>query len=191
MPKHTLAITAHRYLRHVSGILKSNTWRSLSGCVSAFSLNAVRLGSHTCTRTRKRDVISCKIACAVDAIVPTLNPLSLFHTAQFLICTYNSMMDAHALPLWAPSIYISNGALLCVCVYVYMSACTLLFSSLQLHILSYLFSLFATVFLLPPSDPFELTSFALALLLVFRTDSSYGRWNEAMGVWTEGVCVVR
>jgi len=37
--------------------------------------------------------------------------------------------------------------------------------------------------------PFELTSFALSLLLVFRTDSSYARWNEALGVWTEGVCV--
>ena len=42
----------------------------------------------------------------------------------------------------------------------------------------------------PPAGPFELTSFALALLLVFRTDSSYGRWNEAMEIWTEGARLV-
>lgn len=29
-----------------------------------------------------------------------------------------------------------------------------------------------------PIEPFQLTSFALSLLLVFRTNSSYGRWNE-------------
>uniref|UniRef100_A0A7S0S479 Bestrophin homolog n=1 Tax=Chlamydomonas leiostraca TaxID=1034604 RepID=A0A7S0S479_9CHLO len=39
--------------------------------------------------------------------------------------------------------------------------------------------------LLQMSDgPFELTSFALSLLLVFRTDSSYGRWLEAMNTWS-------
>jgi predicted membrane chloride channel (bestrophin family) len=34
--------------------------------------------------------------------------------------------------------------------------------------------------------PLELTSFALSLLLVFRTDSSYARWNDALKVWSEG-----
>lgn len=29
-----------------------------------------------------------------------------------------------------------------------------------------------------PIEPFQLTSFALSLLLVFRTNSSYGRWYE-------------
>lgn len=29
-----------------------------------------------------------------------------------------------------------------------------------------------------PMEPFQLTSFALSLLLVFRTNSSYGRWYE-------------
>lgn len=33
--------------------------------------------------------------------------------------------------------------------------------------------------------PFELTSFALSLLLVFRTDTSYARWNEALTTWSE------
>eukprot|EP01025_Chloroclados_australasicus_P059768 TRINITY_DN7577_c0_g2_i4.p1 TRINITY_DN7577_c0_g2~~TRINITY_DN7577_c0_g2_i4.p1 ORF type:complete len:237 (-),score=16.68 TRINITY_DN7577_c0_g2_i4:63-773(-) len=33
------------------------------------------------------------------------------------------------------------------------------------------------------SDPFSLSSFALALLLVFRTDASYGRWEEAHRCW--------
>ncbi|MEW5303003.1 MAG: hypothetical protein WDW36_005736 [Sanguina aurantia] len=32
--------------------------------------------------------------------------------------------------------------------------------------------------------PFELTSFALALLLVFRTDTSYSRWSEALTTWS-------
>ncbi|GFR39627.1 hypothetical protein Agub_g92, partial [Astrephomene gubernaculifera] len=31
--------------------------------------------------------------------------------------------------------------------------------------------------------PFQLTSFALSLLLVFRTDASYGRWCAAMDAW--------
>jgi predicted membrane chloride channel (bestrophin family) len=30
-----------------------------------------------------------------------------------------------------------------------------------------------------PMTAFQLTSFALSLLLVFRTNSSYGRWHEA------------
>lgn len=29
-----------------------------------------------------------------------------------------------------------------------------------------------------PIEPFQLTSFALSLLLVFRTNSSYSRWYE-------------
>lgn len=29
-----------------------------------------------------------------------------------------------------------------------------------------------------PIEPFQLTSFALSLLLVFRTNSSYARWYE-------------
>eukprot|EP01024_Parvocaulis_polyphysoides_P028684 TRINITY_DN25876_c1_g1_i2.p1 TRINITY_DN25876_c1_g1~~TRINITY_DN25876_c1_g1_i2.p1 ORF type:complete len:241 (-),score=7.40 TRINITY_DN25876_c1_g1_i2:36-758(-) len=35
------------------------------------------------------------------------------------------------------------------------------------------------------SDPFSLSSFALALLLVFRTDASYGRWEEAQRCWEQ------
>lgn len=31
--------------------------------------------------------------------------------------------------------------------------------------------------------PFQLTSFALSLLLVFRTDASYSRWCAALGAW--------
>lgn len=31
--------------------------------------------------------------------------------------------------------------------------------------------------------PFNLTSFALSLLLVFRTNSSYSRWAEARSIW--------
>ena len=31
--------------------------------------------------------------------------------------------------------------------------------------------------------PLSLTSFALSLLLVFRTNTSYGRWNEARVIW--------
>ncbi|KAG2448552.1 hypothetical protein HYH02_006443 [Chlamydomonas schloesseri] len=33
--------------------------------------------------------------------------------------------------------------------------------------------------------PFQLTSFALSLLLVFRTDASYSRWCAAMDAWSE------
>ena len=38
--------------------------------------------------------------------------------------------------------------------------------------------------LLMPTAPFDLTSFALALLLVFRTNSSYDRFVEVTGVWS-------
>jgi len=31
--------------------------------------------------------------------------------------------------------------------------------------------------------PFSLTSFALSLLLVFRTNTSYARWQEARSIW--------
>ncbi|PRW33245.1 UPF0187 chloroplastic [Chlorella sorokiniana] len=37
------------------------------------------------------------------------------------------------------------------------------------------------------SAPFSLTSFALSLLLVFRTNSSYGRWDEARKMWGQVV----
>ena len=33
------------------------------------------------------------------------------------------------------------------------------------------------------SEPFSLSSFALSLLLVFRTNSSYGRWLDARKIW--------
>jgi ion channel-forming bestrophin family protein len=36
---------------------------------------------------------------------------------------------------------------------------------------------------LMPTAPFDLTSFALSLLLVFRTNSSYDRWLETITVW--------
>ncbi|KIY92105.1 hypothetical protein MNEG_15858 [Monoraphidium neglectum] len=36
---------------------------------------------------------------------------------------------------------------------------------------------------LTTKEPFGLTSFALSLLLVFRTNSSYGRWDEARKMW--------
>ncbi|KAL4435491.1 hypothetical protein ABPG77_006253 [Micractinium sp. CCAP 211/92] len=36
---------------------------------------------------------------------------------------------------------------------------------------------------LASNAPFGLTSFALSLLLVFRTNSSYGRWDEARKMW--------
>ncbi|KIY98116.1 hypothetical protein MNEG_9845 [Monoraphidium neglectum] len=36
---------------------------------------------------------------------------------------------------------------------------------------------------LTSKEPFGLTSFALSLLLVFRTNSSYGRWDEARKMW--------
>jgi len=35
-----------------------------------------------------------------------------------------------------------------------------------------------------PTLPFTLSSSALSLLLVFRTNSSYGRWTEARATWT-------
>eukprot|EP00889_Picochlorum_renovo_P001639 jgi/Picre1/28669/NNA_004069.t1 len=38
--------------------------------------------------------------------------------------------------------------------------------------------------LLMPTAPFDLTSFALALLLVFRTNTSYDRWLEVCTVWS-------
>lgn len=38
--------------------------------------------------------------------------------------------------------------------------------------------------LLMPTAPFDLTSFALALLLVFRTNTSYDRWLEVCRVWS-------
>ena len=38
--------------------------------------------------------------------------------------------------------------------------------------------------LLMPTAPFDLTSFALALLLVFRTNSSYDRFVEVTSVWS-------
>lgn len=37
--------------------------------------------------------------------------------------------------------------------------------------------------LLMPTDPFNLTSFALSLLLVFRTNTSYDRWLEVRTTW--------
>jgi ion channel-forming bestrophin family protein len=33
------------------------------------------------------------------------------------------------------------------------------------------------------TEPFNLTSFALSLLLVFRTNSSYSRWLDARKIW--------
>jgi predicted membrane chloride channel (bestrophin family) len=33
--------------------------------------------------------------------------------------------------------------------------------------------------------PLDVTAFALSLLLVFRTDSSYARWEEALRTWNE------
>uniref|UniRef100_A0A7S3VI62 Bestrophin homolog n=1 Tax=Dunaliella tertiolecta TaxID=3047 RepID=A0A7S3VI62_DUNTE len=92
--------TGPRYLRHMTGIWKSNTWKNLLPCICAFTANGALLG------------------------------------------VYQSMLDSNMLPPWIPSLDVTDG-------------------------------------------PFELTSFALALLLVFRTDSSYGRWNEAMEIWTE------
>ncbi|KAF5834518.1 Bestrophin, RFP-TM, chloride channel-domain-containing protein [Dunaliella salina] len=92
--------TGQRYIRHMTGIWKSNTWRNLLPCILAFTANGALLG------------------------------------------VYQSMLDSNMLPPWIPSLDVTDG-------------------------------------------PFELTSFALALLLVFRTDSSYGRWNEAMEIWTE------
>lgn len=43
-------------------------------------------------------------------------------------------------------------------------------------------SYFSSFFL--PTAPFDLTSFALALLLVFRTNTSYDRWLEVTRVWS-------
>ena len=37
---------------------------------------------------------------------------------------------------------------------------------------------------LEASDPFQLTSFALSLLLAFRLNSSYTRWVEARTAWS-------
>ncbi|KAL4853499.1 hypothetical protein ACK3TF_005521 [Chlorella vulgaris] len=34
-----------------------------------------------------------------------------------------------------------------------------------------------------PTLPFDITSFALSLLLVFRTNTSYDRWQQAMSAW--------
>lgn len=34
-----------------------------------------------------------------------------------------------------------------------------------------------------PQAPVTITSFALSLLLVFRTNTSYFRWNEARTIW--------
>lgn len=34
-----------------------------------------------------------------------------------------------------------------------------------------------------PTAPFDLTSFALALLLVFRTNTSFDRWDQACALW--------
>ncbi|KAI8476730.1 MAG: Bestrophin, RFP-TM, chloride channel-domain-containing protein [Monoraphidium minutum] len=36
---------------------------------------------------------------------------------------------------------------------------------------------------LASKEPFGLTSFALSLMLVFRTNTSYGRWDEARKMW--------
>lgn len=43
------------------------------------------------------------------------------------------------------------------------------------------------------SEPFEITSFALSLLLVFRTDASYARYKNALDAWSEvkSTCKVR
>jgi predicted membrane chloride channel (bestrophin family) len=38
--------------------------------------------------------------------------------------------------------------------------------------------------LIMPTAPFDLTSFALSLLLVFRTNTSYDRWLETCTVWS-------
>jgi predicted membrane chloride channel (bestrophin family) len=55
--------------------------------------------------------------------------------------TYESVREAGLLPVYLPSISVTNTA------------------------------------------PFNLSSFALSLLLVFRTNSSYGRWDEARKLW--------
>ena len=39
--------------------------------------------------------------------------------------------------------------------------------------------------------PFTLTSFALSLLLVFRTNASYARWQEARSLWGKIVSIAR
>ena len=38
--------------------------------------------------------------------------------------------------------------------------------------------------MLEASDPFQLTSFALSLLLAFRLNASYARWVEARTAWS-------
>ena len=55
--------------------------------------------------------------------------------------------------------------------------------------LAYIVALSTAIVLLPGlhfpvgKDVFGLTSFALSLLLVFRTNSSYERWDSARKVW--------
>ncbi len=41
---------------------------------------------------------------------------------------------------------------------------------------------------LEATDPFNLTSFALALLLAFRLDASYSRYMEGRNMWGNIVC---
>lgn len=41
---------------------------------------------------------------------------------------------------------------------------------------------------LEPIDPFNLTSFALALLLAFRLDASYNRYMRGRELWGTVVC---
>ncbi len=48
---------------------------------------------------------------------------------------------------------------------------------------------FFSSFTLSTMAPFHLTSFALSLLLVFRTNASYARWKEARASW--GLVVAR
>ncbi len=43
----------------------------------------------------------------------------------------------------------------------------------------------------PPSCSCSLTSFALSLLMLFKTNSSYGRWWEARTLWGSGYIAVR
>ena len=44
---------------------------------------------------------------------------------------------------------------------------------------------------LEPIDPFNLTSFALALLLAFRLDASYTRYMRGRELWGNVVCDAR
>lgn len=64
-----------------------------------------------------------------------------------------------------------------------MSHCLLLFCTAAVAAYHTLFAMHQLPAILPalavlPIEPFQLTSFALSLLLVFRTNSSYGRWYE-------------